>query len=77
MAPEGFLSVTNYVSKGDGVSLLDPIQYFQSLKNPQDHILFISSSWPIPFIDHPLNFPAYQTVLQTLGKKFMDTYGKF
>jgi RHS repeat-associated protein len=74
LSHSGFQSVTNYVSKGDGVSLLDPIRYFQHLFDPQDHISLLPSSWSIPFIDHPLTFPTYQTVLETLGKQFIDLY---
>lgn len=72
--PEGFHSVTNYISKGDGVSLLDPVGYIKSLMHPSDHIAFIPSSWPIPIIDHPLTFPAYQSTLEMLGRQFLEIY---
>lgn len=72
--PGGFQSVTNFVSKGDGICLLDPVSYFQSIGNPPDHISFLPSSWAIPLIDHQLNFPAYQSILESLGRQFLDLY---
>lgn len=74
--PGGFQSVTNYVSKGDGVSYLDPIRYIYSMINHMDHVSFIPSSWAIPFIDHQLTFPAYQSVIESLGKQFLELYVK-
>lgn len=75
LQPEGFHSVTNYISKGDGVSYLDPISYIQSMINPIEHTLFIPSSWPLPLVDHQLTFPAYKSILETLGKQFLEKYG--
>ncbi len=74
LRPDGFHSVTNYISKGDGVSYLDPVSYVQSMINPIEHISFIPSSWPLPFIDHQLTFPAYKSILETLGKQFLEKY---
>ena len=74
--PEGFHSVTNYVSKGDGVSFLDPVRYIRSLINPIEHVSFLPSSWSIPFIDHPLTFPTYQSILEMLGKRFIELHEK-
>lgn len=76
LVPGGFQSVTNFVSKGDAVSLLDPISYINALLNPAEHISFVPSSWLIPLIDHQLTFPAYKSVLESLGKQFLELYSK-
>lgn len=70
--PGGFHSVKNYVSRGDGICYLDPIQYIRYLIEPIDHVTFLPSAWSFPFIDHPLTFPTYQSVLETLGKQFLE-----
>lgn len=74
LRPGGFQSVNNYVSRGDGVSLLDPVEYIKSLINAPDHVTFVSSSWWIPLIDHQLTFPAYRAILESLGKDFLELY---
>lgn len=74
LAPGGFYSVHNYVSKGDAVSYLDPFQYVRSVLNPSSHISFLPSSWPIPLIDHQLTFPSYSSILEVLGQQFLDNY---
>lgn len=72
--PCGFQSITNYVSKGDGVSLLDPIRYIHTLLKPVEHVAFLPGSWSVPLIDHQLNFPAYQSTLENLGQQFLIDY---
>lgn len=67
---EDFESVTNYVSKKDGVPLLDPIgHYFY------DNIVYVESMSSIPLIDHFLSTETYQRLVAYLGKQFTDTYG--
>lgn len=76
LSPEGFQSVTNYVSRGDGVSLLlDPIQCIKALLDPVDHILFLPGAYGYLLIDHYLTSETYQTILESLGKQFLDLYG--
>lgn len=71
---DGFLSVVNYVSLGDGVCYLDPISYHKARNDPSSNVVFLDNSSSIPGIDHPLS--AYTRVLEVLGRQFLETYAR-
>lgn len=70
----GFASVINYVSKRDGVCLLDPIGYATGYFYGKSNIELIGSLWGIPLIDHTLYTDSYGGVIQELGKQFVGIY---
>lgn len=72
----GFQSVTNYISRRDGVSILDPINYIRALLDPIDHVTFLQSYFWFPMADHSLTSITYQIVLESLGKQFIEMYAK-
>ncbi|MEI8124759.1 MAG: RHS repeat-associated core domain-containing protein, partial [Parachlamydiaceae bacterium] len=72
----GFGSVVNYVSKRDGVSLLDPIGYLKGLFTDEYNLQFKGSFWGIPLIDHTLFTDTYVGVIRDLGNEFVDHYGR-
>lgn len=71
----GFASVTHYVSKRDGVSMLDPYWYFGALLTDNyPNIHFLGSFMGIPFIDHTLYTDSYNSLIEDLGKEFLEKY---
>lgn len=70
----GFGSATNYVSKRDGVCLLDPIGYALGYFYENSKIEWVGSLWGIPLIDHTLNCGSYNEVITELGMEFIEKY---
>lgn len=70
----GFSSVTNYISKRDGVCLLDPIGYYMGILYGNSKIELIGSSWGIPLIDHTLYTDSYGELIKELGAQFLNIY---
>lgn len=71
---EGFGSVVNYVSKRDGVCLLDPIGYFNGLWKEDSNVVFLGSFWGAPFVEHTLDTKSYSDLMKALGEQFLHTY---
>lgn len=74
---DGLHSVVNYVSVRDGVpiiSLLDPFGYFN--KDGYNVILVGSLLEGMPFVDHPIYSPNYLNIFYSLGKQFVETFGR-
>lgn len=69
----GFGSVVNYVSKRDGVCLLDPVGYVTGYLSG-DNIELIGSVWGIPLIDHTLYTDSYGGMIQEQGKEFLKQH---
>ena len=67
---EGFQSVTNYISRLDGVSLADPVRYLSGFYDANSNIVFVGTFWGIPFLDHSLDADAYRRVLDGLGRNY-------
>jgi hypothetical protein len=72
----GFASATNYVSRRDGVCLLDPIGYAMGHFYEKSKIELIGSSWGIPLIDHTLYTESYGGIIEELGIQFINIYLK-
>lgn len=72
---KGFKRVMNYVSRRDGVSMLDPQGYLYSLFYQPENVIFVGSSWGFPLIDHPMTNENYTKVLEDLGEEFVQRYG--
>jgi RHS repeat-associated protein len=70
----GTYQIVNYVSKRDGVSLFDPVHFFQGVFLDKPNIVFIGSLLGIPLVDHPLSVDSYQQIIRTLGQAFLETY---
>lgn len=70
----GFASTTNYVSRRDGVCLLDPVGYLNAWISRETNVKFIGSFWGIPLIDHTLYTDSYGKTIQVLGSHFIKTY---
>lgn len=73
---KGFENVMNYVSKRDGVCYLDPIDYFSGLFKTESNIVYLDTFLGVPIIDHLITNDSYRTVIEQLGQKFVDEYGK-
>lgn len=71
----GFRSVVNYISKRDGVCLLDPIGYIHSWMSEESNAEFLGSFWGVPFIDHTLYTDTYGKIIKTLGEGFLAEVG--
>jgi RHS repeat-associated protein len=70
----GVESITNFISKRDGVPYLDPIKYVQALLGLNNNTLFVGSWLGIPFIDHTLGSSTYYLLIELLGQRFLDDY---
>lgn len=73
---EGFGSVINFVSKRDGVCMLDPIGYINGLWNKDSNVVFLGSYLGMPFVEHTLNTQSYNNLLKTLGTEFLSAYAE-
>jgi YD repeat-containing protein len=71
---EGFQSVVNYVSRRDGVSLLDPKGYIKGLISDQSHVVFLGTYLNVPFVDHTLLGDTYKRIIELLGRQFVDLF---
>lgn len=70
----GFASAINYVSKRDGVCLLDPIGYLMGYFYEKSKIEMVGSFWGLPFVDHTLYTDSYGAVIKELGAQFVGIY---
>ncbi len=70
----GFGSVTNYISRRDGVSLADPVGYIKAWVLDDMNVAWVGSSEGIPFVEHYLETDAYRGVVKRLGAEFVETY---
>lgn len=73
----GFASVINYVSKRDGVCLLDPLGLIYGWLQQNSNVVFLGSVIGMPIVDHPLTTENYTEILKDLGKNFFENYGSF
>ena len=71
----GFGSTINYVSKRDGVCLLDPIGYINGLVSEESNVEFLGTFWGIPIIDHTLYTETYGNMIKDLGDTFKSKFG--
>jgi hypothetical protein len=71
---EEFAHVVNYVSKRDGVSLLDPIGYINGWFEKESNVVHLGSFLGMPLVDHALSRETYLQLLKTLGAEFLQTY---
>lgn len=70
-----FASVVNFVSLRDGVSYLDPIDYFLwGNIDPNSNVYYIGTLAGFPLVDHPLSTDAYREVIDLLGARFIEKY---
>jgi len=73
---DGFHNVTHYVSRRDGVSFFsDPVGYFYGIFSVDSNVVFVGDFFGFPGIDHSFGGDTYRTVLEELGKVFVETYG--
>ena len=70
----GFASAINYVSKRDGVCLLDPVGYIMGYFYGNSKIELVGSLWGIPLVDHTLYTDSYGGVIKELGNYFLGSY---
>lgn len=76
MIPDsGFASVINYVSKRDGVCLLDPLGYLKGWFTENSNVKFLGSFFGMPFVEHPLDTDSYTEIIKALGEDFLKRYG--
>lgn len=73
----GFASVINYVSKRDGVCLLDPLGLLYGWLQQNSNVIFLGSVIGMPIVDHPLTTENYTEILKDLGKNFFENYGSY
>lgn len=71
---EGFANVTNYVSKRDGVCMLDPIGLFSGWWEEKSHVVFLGSFWGVPLVEHTLDTKSYGEIISLLGERFINAY---
>lgn len=75
LIPHGeFGHVINFVSRRDGVSLLDVINFFGGLFEPTHHIVYLDTFLGLPFVDHTIASPTYTAVIHQLGQRFIEEY---
>jgi hypothetical protein len=72
----GFGSAVHYVSRRDGVCLLDPIGYFQGQFSENSNVHFLGTYAGIPLIDHTIYQETYNTILRELGERFLEAHQK-
>lgn len=70
----GVESVTNFVSKRDGVPYLDPIGFIQGLLGLNNNTIFVGSWLGIPLIDHTLGSSTYYLLIELMGSRFTEEY---
>lgn len=70
----GFGKVTNYTSKRDGVSMLDPFRWIPAFRGTSTNTHLIGSFKGAPFVDHPLNMETYDQLIRELGHKMFENY---
>ena len=75
IAAHEFYDVVNYVSYRDGVSLFDPLTYIWALAGGTSNIVFVGDYFGIPAIDHFFEGESYRTVVEKLGRDFVEDYG--
>ncbi len=77
ISPSSFGKVTNYVSRRDGVCLTDPMGYYSGALNPHgSNVVFVGSlGQGFPFIDHLLTNETYWSIIDSLGKEFIEEFG--
>lgn len=73
----GFSDVKNYVSKRDGVCLLDPVGYLRGLFKDDSNVVFLGTFWGIPFVEHTMNTQSYHNIMKSLGERFLNLYGLY
>ncbi len=69
----GLESVTNFVSKRDGVPLLDPVGYVRGLLG-LNNTIFVGSWIGVPFVDHMLSSSTYLMLIELIGRRFTEDY---
>jgi hypothetical protein len=70
-------NVHNYVAARDIVPLTDPIGLIGGLCSKNSNVSIVGSWTNAPFIDHCLQGKTYQTVIDHIGHKFTEKYGRF
>lgn len=81
---DGYQSVINVVSVNDGVSsgvsgfIIDPLGHIRNFFDPESNVNYYGSylSWPSFPFDHSINGRTYYSVLQELGKTFLEEFGQ-
>lgn len=68
----GFKSAINYISKRDGVCLLDPVGYVNGWIDANSNAEFLGSFLGFPLIDHTLYTETYGKLVYQLGDKFIE-----
>lgn len=67
-----FRYAVNYASVRDGVPL---IGHIGGIFVEDKHVIYVGDHFGIPFIDHLLNNDSYRSIIETLGKEFVELYG--
>lgn len=70
----GFASVSNYVSKRDGICLLDPVRYFHGIYSDDSNVFFLGSFWGLPLVEHMLIQDTYRELIAELGARCQELY---
>ncbi len=70
----GVGSIMNFISRRDGVALLDPVGYFKGLLGLNPNTIFIGSWAGIPLVDHMLTSQTYFDLIEILGQRFIQHY---
>jgi len=71
----GFGKTVNFVSKRDGVCLLDPVGFIKGWVTEDTNVEFLGSFWGIPLIDHTIFTDSYGNAIKDRGVHFTNTYG--
>jgi RHS repeat-associated protein len=66
--------VDNYVSKNDGVPIIDYRRYFDGANGIRKNVHFIPSDAALPLVDHHFGGKTYRGVLEILGQKFQEKF---
>lgn len=64
----------NYIAFRDGIPLLDPFGYVQTLFGMRNNVVFVGSRNGPPFVDHFIAGKTYRTLIADLGKSFAKKY---
>ena len=70
--PTGFKSVMNYINRRDGVSLIDPVNFYKAYRGELPHVSFVGQS--NPRLTHHFFNRSYLKVIKNYGDLFKKNY---
>ncbi len=71
---DSFHKTVNYISVRDGILLLSPIAHLAAMVGGGSTVIYLDSYWGIPLIDHLMSCNTYKTLLEQLGKEFLEVF---